>query len=152
VESGRGGPDGERTAEWAAIEWRGRRYLGVTLPRADETPTSIEVPPVTDHLVLKLGRGDDSSPCLLLPGREMPELGATYVVLQPDVYHDDPTRGWVGVGGNFRDTVELGRASSQQLRLGSDVSRGHCTVTVTQLGVRVQDHSLNGTQVLLPVA
>ena len=51
------------------------------------------------------------------------------------------------LGGRHGEELRLGRQDSPTLRLGPDVSRNHCIVTVAELGIEIADDSCNGTVV-----
>jgi hypothetical protein len=104
-------------------------------PDKGEGPVSVEIKPDFKHRIeLRFGRTSETSPCLLVPGSECPQLGAEYVLIQPDVIAKDPRKGWVPLGGihavtpTALDTAYVGREESPQLRLGPDVSRHHAEV------------------------
>jgi hypothetical protein len=142
-------PDEQATAEWASVELSGATYQEVSLLRRDEKAASIVLHECAEILLI-LGGGADSSPCVLRPGSEYPHLNAEHVVVQPDVVDRCPGFGLVPIGGRYPSLVILGRADSQELRLGADVSRGHCTVKSLGAGsVEIVDCSLNGTRVLV---
>lgn len=75
-----------------------------------------------EHLVeLRLGWDERTPPIYLIPGKRCPQLGADYLVVQPSVVRENPSRGWLPVGGRFGSDVQLGRDWSPELELGQDV-------------------------------
>ncbi len=98
---------------------------------------------------IRLGRDERTSACYLVKGDRCPQLGAELIVVQPAVVHQDPTRGWAGIGGRFEDTVDLGREVSPQLRLGPDVSREHCFIDMGHELINIGNLGRNGTRVVV---
>jgi hypothetical protein len=112
------------TIEFAAVEleqpervcYELRNGTGVSLNYHLESPVEIRV-----------GQTAESSPLFVHPGTDFPELCETegqepelsFVLLQPDVFADDPKRGWIVVS----DWTAVGRKATPQFRLGRDVSR-----------------------------
>jgi hypothetical protein len=126
---------GYRHAETLPDGWAQMRII-------DQEIALLHVPgPVT----LLLGRQPETPPCLLLPGDCCPPLGASYVLMQPEVIRQDIRRGWLPLGGRHAKAVELGRETSPGLNLGPDVSREHCRLAVNALELAIEDYSANGT-------
>lgn len=113
------------------------------------TTQAVPIEPDFRHPVeLRLGDPTTAHRCVLVHGREWPQLGADYIVLQPEVVSKDPSRGWLPVGGLFPKTVVLGREASPAMEFGADVSREHCSIWADR-GVRIEigDDSHNGTAI-----
>lgn len=103
----------------------------------------------THPIEITLGDGPLTSPCYLVHGREHPDIRARYLLVQPDVFADDPRRGRVAIGAPGRSEVSLGREASPALRLGPEVSRDHCIIDALGDDLIVEDYSFNGTRVKL---
>lgn len=93
--------------------------------------------------------GDDAGRCTLLHGSSCPQLGAEYVLCQPEVVARDPRRGWLPLGGRHRDQLYLGRDDSPELVLGPSVSHDHAWLLLTTSEILLSDGSRNGTDLLL---
>lgn len=101
-----------------------------------------------EPIELRLGREPETPTCLIVSASQVPQLGAEFVIVQPEVVSEDLTRGWIPLGGRHGQELRLGRQDSPALRLGPDVSRNHCMVTVVELGIEIADDSGNGTVVI----
>jgi hypothetical protein len=96
-----------------------------------EGGATVRIKPDFKHPVeLRFGRTPETSPCFLVHGSECPQLGAEFILVQPDVIAKDPRKGWEPIGGLRVDRIAyIGRGEeSPQLRLGPDVSRLHAEV------------------------
>ena len=52
--------------------------------------------------------GSPTTPELMVvAGREIPQLGAGCIILQPDVLVNDPRRGWMPVGGTYPELAKV---------------------------------------------
>lgn len=98
---------------------------------------------------LKLGRDSQTSSCFLIDASVCPQLRAEYIIAQPDVVRRDPARGWIPIGGYYEKIVDLGREASPQLRLGPDVSREHCYVSISRTLIDISTYGRNGTRILM---
>jgi hypothetical protein len=126
------------TIKFAAIEAdpdRERVDFELMLTPPGEHGGEVEIKRDFKHPIeLRFGRTPETSPCILIHGEECPQLGADYILIQPDVIAKDPQKGWVPLGGvharspQTPDTAYIGRRESPQLRLGPDVSRHHAEV------------------------
>lgn len=105
----------------------GRRTYELTTSDED-VPSLVIRADFVGVVELRLGRTSDTSPCYLVRGEVCPQLAADYIVVQPDVMRQDPTKGWVPIGDTYPGDVCLGRRLTPQLRLGPDVSRDHCYI------------------------
>jgi hypothetical protein len=125
------------TVEVEAIESDEKRVeyeLGLGSGDADG---SLMIEPGFGHPIeFRFGRTRKTSPCLLVHGRECPQLGAEYVLVQPDVIAKDPRKGWMPIGGHWAETqadlVYVGREDTPQFRFGPDVSRCHAYLSQTR--------------------
>jgi hypothetical protein len=128
--------DEAETIEFDAIEGEPdseRIEFELMLTPTDEGGASVEIKPDFKHPIeLRFGRTAETSPCFLVHGSECPQLGAEYVLIQPDVIAKDPRKGWEPIGGTPVDrfgTAYIGRGEeTPQLRLGPDVSRHHAQI------------------------
>lgn len=78
----------------------------------------------------------------LIHGRECPQLGADYVLLQPEVVVGDPRRGWLPLGGLHAGSRGLGTEGTPELELGGDVDPDHAHIgLILDEGVAISDGS-----------
>lgn len=102
---------------------------------------------------IDLGRTAESSPVYLVHGAVCPQLGAEFIVVQPDVVREDPAKGWDRLPNWAGIDLSLGRDSTPWLRLGPDVTReGHLYIYMRDAGLDLVDESKNGTRVTVDVA
>lgn len=124
---------------------QGGTWLG-----ADER--EVEIPTRTFRTIaLRLG-APGADPCYLVRGESCPQLGAEYIVVQPEVLDRDATRGWLPIGGRHPDTVCLGRSESPELDYGEMVSREHLHIVCATNEIVLIDTSKNGTWLTLDEA
>lgn len=100
--------------------------------------------PFSGNLVLRLG-SPDALPCYLARATCLPQLGAEYVLLQPEVVARDPRQGWLPLGGLHSVSLCLGRGESPGLDLPVTASREHLYLTLGEHELTLTDTSQNGT-------
>lgn len=86
----------------------------------------------------------------LVHGRVCEQLGAQYILMQPEVVRADPSRGWLPLGGSHSDRVSIGREDSPAFMFTAEVSRDHADILLTDEDIRIIDGSRNGTDLLAP--
>lgn len=96
---------------------------------------------------MRLGCTTVEQRVVLIHGRECPQLGASYLLVQPDVVARDPRRGWLPLGGRHPEQLFLGSEDSPELELGDGVDPDHAVVSITSEGICITDGSSTGTDV-----
>lgn len=59
----------------------------------------------------------------------LPQLGAEWLVLQPDSFRADPTKGWEPIGGRFDDLMFVGSGELTAIKFRPDDPETICAVT-----------------------
>lgn len=108
-------------AEAHQVRFELREGRGLSLRQSIDTPIEI-----------RAGQLADSSPLFLHSGCDFPDLcraegvardEPAWVLIQPDVYDQDPHLGWEVI--TLRTDAEIGRATHPQFKFGRDISREH---------------------------
>jgi hypothetical protein len=97
-----------------------------------------------------LASGRDHDRLTLVPGRVCEQLGARYILMQPEVVRADPSRGWLPLGGVHHYRLSIGRYDSPEFVFTSEVSRDHVDIFLTDEDIHITDGSRNGTDLLAP--
>lgn len=108
------------------------RYSSPDGLHISEGSKQIEIRPDFKYPI-EIQLGTDSSErrrLFLIHGRECPQLGADYILLQPEVVAEDPRRGWLPVGGVHDGSRGLGGEDTPELELGADVDPDHAHIGV----------------------
>ena len=71
-------------------------------------------------------------PLFLTNAKEFPQLGAEYLLSQPDVMRADPRRGWAPIGGRHESTVVVGYYETPQFKLGPEVEGEQVGISLAQ--------------------
>ncbi|MGC1165833.1 MAG: hypothetical protein WA862_06990 [Solirubrobacterales bacterium] len=83
---------------------------------------------------IRVGQTTESRPLFLHHAQDFPhlyesdgeDLGEAWILIQPDVYQENPALGWLLV----TKYIEIGRATHPQFRFGRDISRrGHIALS-----------------------
>jgi hypothetical protein len=123
------------------------RYAAEDRQHISDGPKLIEIRPDFKYPV-EVQLGTDSSErrrLFLIHGRECPQLGADYVLLQPEVVVEDPSRGWLPLGGVHSGGRGLGTEDTPELELGSDIDPDHAHIgLMLSEGVAISDGSDRG--------
>src|SRR5690349_11104085 len=117
------------TTEFAAVEQADSHKVSYELRdgAAVSLRGSIRTP-----IEIRAGQSAESSPLFLHDGSDFRELckaegvapdEPAWVLIQPDVYEQDPQLGWEVI--TLRTDAEIGRATHPQFKFGRDVSREH---------------------------
>jgi hypothetical protein len=110
----------------------------------DERSDTIVVDPALDKTELYLGPPNVGRPILILPGDQMPELGAKFIACQ------EGADSVVAIGGaSHPDTVALGNDVTPGFVFGLATEPDHCLLRLEYGKVRVIDYSPSGTTVML---
>lgn len=115
--------------------------IGVHIRPGDDKVVPL---PLGGDLVLRLG-SPDAQPCYLKRADCLPQLGAEYVLFQPEVVKRDPRQGWLPIGGIHSVTICLGRGESPSLELPMTASREHLHLLLGEADLTLTDTSRNGT-------
>ncbi len=123
------------------------RYAAENGWHISEGPKQIEIRPDFKYPVeVQLGT-DFSERCrlFLIHGHECPQLGADYILLQPEVVAEDPRRGWLPLGGVHGGSRGLGTEDTPELELDSNVDPDHAHIgLMLDEGVAISDGSDRG--------
>jgi hypothetical protein len=123
------------------------RYAAEDGIHISEGPKTIQLRPDFQHPV-EVQLGSDTAErrrLYVIHGRECPQLGADYVLLQPAVVAEDPCRGWVPVGDRYPTMVGIGTEDTPELELlGDDVDPDHASIGVSESGITIIDGSDRG--------
>jgi len=104
----------------------------------------IHIPVVKTPIELRLGHA--SSPCFIVPGRWCPQIGAEYIVMQPDVLAQSFSAGWMPIGGRHPDYFLIGQHESAfvvgvgrhemppYFEFAADVDGVHCQIATANSG------------------
>lgn len=92
-------------------------------------PEEVRLPSDFDGVVELRFSGEPHPPCFLMRADCCPQLRAAYVVIQPDVVREDPTRGWVPLGGSHEHTEEFGGISPYHW-LRFDPESAQCAIDI----------------------
>jgi hypothetical protein len=75
-----------------------------------------------NHCVeILLGKDNDTPTCWLIGGARCKQLGADYILVQPSVMENDPTRGWLPLGGRHPSDIFIGHDQTPELDLGASI-------------------------------
>jgi hypothetical protein len=124
------------------VSYELRSGTGVRISRDFSSPIEIRV-----------GQTAESSPLFVHQGTDFPDLCAAegqephgaHVLIQPDVFENDPERGWMVIS----EWSDVGRQDTPQFKLGRDISRkGHVALGPTEgNGFEIVGASANPTKV-----
>lgn len=89
----------------------------------------------------------DQSRLFLLHGSECGQLGAEFILVQPEVVAADPRRGWLPLGELHPAAQTLGTEDSPEFDWGIGVSPDHGRVSVSEEGIWISDGSNTKTEV-----
>lgn len=118
--------------------------------RISDGPKQIEIRPDFEHPIeVLLGtEPTERRRLFLVHGRECPQRGADYILMQPEVVAEDPRRGWLPLGGVHRFSRGLGTEDTPELELGSDVDPDHAFIGAGEEGIAISDGSDRGATLI----
>jgi hypothetical protein len=128
--------------------WRALSELSeLPLPherRLDSQFAHVRVPFDTLPAEIRLTNDPEEQRLFLISAGCVDELGATFVLIQPEVFARDPRRGWVPIGGHYGSVVFVGREESYALDYVAGMDESHCLVAVRDDAIEVTNWSDSG--------